>query len=209
MTAPDYAALADRYEQAILAEGNWPDIYTEVLAALRDMAEDSEIPEVWRQTINEAAAAVDDNEWFYWQKQNDAESLVLSARSLLTALDERDKRIAQDKTAILLAVKERDELKAFIRDEDYNLTVSCNDLDAHATLKRAQLELARIVKLREEEISNLLTERDEWKAISNRMAEAQTDTSNMLDQLPDPDQPPHDLQADYRAWLNDFDKDLP
>ena len=31
----------------------------------------------------------------------------------------------------------------------------------------------------------------------------------MLDQLPDPDQHPHDLQADYRAWLHDFDKDLP
>ena len=29
------------------------------------------------------------------------------------------------------------------------------------------------------------------------------------DQLPDPDQHPHDLQADYRAWLHDFNKELP
>jgi len=32
--------------------------------------------------------------------------------------------------------------------------------------------------------------------------------STMADQLPDPDQHPHDLQCEYRSWLIDLDKAL-
>ncbi len=63
------------------------------------------------------------------------------------------------------------------------------------------MTVSEIESLRSQ-VKGLMAERDELQAYKLH-------ASNMLDQLPDPDQHPSDLQCDYRAWLHDFDKELP
>ena len=114
-----------------------------------------------------------------------------------------------DDSAEMAAIREWAHEGAFMKVApfplDYMFNAMLTALDERDKRIAAFPENPKLLRL----IDRLETELNEWKAISERMAEEKTVINNMLDQLPDPDQHPHDLQADYRAWLHDFDKDLP
>jgi len=69
-------------------------------------------------------------------------------------------------------------------------------------------QLAQLIELKADTEMPLMGIVNNLKAENQSLRDQVAAYSTMADQLPDPDQHPHDLQCEYRAWLGDLDTAL-